>query len=408
MEGVNRDKGHTMMRTPTIGIARRGDRVLWRVYCGTDMNGKPIRHYRASKAEAEELARKLSKTIRRIGTAAGELTAAQTYDAAEAYRLLEEAHVDMGLAECVRQWLAQSRDVLSVSTMPLKDALRQYLERLPKTSEHHRTVGRMLGEFITAFGDARPMRDICKADVERFLAPVGAPKSHNLKRGYILAFLNWGRKQGHYPAGMYERVTGIEKRAVPYRPPVFFRSGTVASVMAWAERQDDAAMIVPRFALGFFAGIRTAEVERMVWGNVNFGDMTIRVETPKGETGTMPRLVSMSANLAEWLMPYAGEPDEPAGYDKNRLTAAKRRLDAELGNVGFTRPENRNVMRHTFATMHAAYHRNFELTAAEMGHGTSTAMLRRHYQSITTRADAEAFWNICPARSAAVLTADGA
>lgn len=384
-----------LLSHPTVVPEKRGERILWRVYCGTDMDGKPVRHYRNTKADADSLARDVGKRVRKVGTAAAELTAAQTYDAAEAIRLLHEARTDIGLAECARQWIAQSRDVLDASAMPLGDALKSYLARLPQNSEHHKSVERLLGGFADMFGDSRPMMEIVRADIEKFLAPYSTPKSYNLKRGYLLAFLNWGRKQGHYPAGLYERATCLDRKLVPYRPPVFFRAKTVAAIMEWAERQDDAALIVPRFALGFFAGIRTAEIDRMTWRDIHFDTMDIRVETPKGITGTPPRIVTMSENLAAWLAPYAGKDADSVGYRDNTLTEAKKRLDAEL-KMRFTSQENRNVMRHTFATMHAAYHKNFELTAAEMGHGISTVMLRKHYQSITSLADADAFWNIKP------------
>ena len=110
----------------------------------------------------------------------------------------------------------------------------------------------------------------------------------------------------------------------------------------------------------------------------------------------------MSENLKMWLENYCVvseikdlAEDLSICGDQSIATNAKRALLKAEG-IDMLNDDMRNVARHTFATMHCAMHRNFELTASEMGHGASTVMLMKHYKSITTKADAEKFWSIVP------------
>jgi len=369
-------------------------RELWRVYCGTDATGKAVRHYRATKAEAESLAREIGARVRRVGDAASILDAAQIYDASEAILTLAAAGAKITLTDCARQWVEKNGGTVLREGTSIRDCIDSYMKRFDG-GKHASIVGRALLKLCQMTGGDRPMSDVTRREVEAYLAQFENNKTHNLNRGYVMAWLNWSRKNGMYSRNRYEDCLNIERRKEPYRRPAFFDAERVEKIMRWAEARPDFDRIVPKFAIGFFAGIRSEEVSRMDWTHIHFDDMTIRVEQPKGVEGTPPRVVTMSENLAAWLRPCA-KPSGKVGYGHSWITECKKQLADETG-IDFTSDDNRNVMRHTFATMHAAFHRNYELTASELGHGASSAMLMRHYKSVTSKADAEAFWSIFPA-----------
>ena len=58
-------------------------------------------------------------------------------------------------------------------------------------------------------------------------------------------------------------------------------------------------------------------------------------------------------------------------------------------------PWGHDIMRHSFASYHLAYHASPDKTAHELGH-RDTQMLYRHYRQLVTREAAEAFWAIWP------------
>ena len=64
-------------------------------------------------------------------------------------------------------------------------------------------------------------------------------------------------------------------------------------------------------------------------------------------------------------------------------------------------PTRRNGLRHAFCTYHFALHANENLTAAQAGN--SPAMIHAHYKGLATRAEAEAWFNIMPAKSDNVI-----
>ena len=165
--------------------------------------------------------------------------------------------------------------------------------------------------------------------------------------------------------------------------------------MRAAEAQPDADMLVPRLALAFFAGIRTAETFRMKWGDIKFASGDIRVESPKGVAGTPPRLVTMSANLKAWLLRYQMDDALPIGYDEEKFCKRKAEVVKSIGVEWNTR-DNRNVARHSFASYHIAIHRDLAKTACELGHGESLSMLKAHYWGLVDADDAKTYWQIMP------------
>lgn len=388
-----------LLTKPVVSEAHRKNpdgtvRENWLVYCGTDLDGSAVKYYRNSEKKAKELAKQTADKVKRIGQAAVTLTAAQTYDAAEAFQTLQDAQAGISLSECARQWLERNRDALECKTARICECVDEYMTRFDRSKYHYHTVKNALAKFVTPFGDQRRMSELDRATVESFLGLYDNPKSFNLNRGYVLAFLNWARKNGRFTQSQYNACLCVERKKEPYRRPMFFTADKVESVLRWCEGQPDADMLIPKFAIGFFAGVRSDEIARMDWRDVHFAESEIRIETPKGVTGTPPRIVGMSPNLSAWLKPYAKESGKLC-YSESVITERKKKIKEETG-VDFDAADMRNCARHTFATMHAAYHRNFELTAAEMGHGASTVMLMKHYKSITNKTDATAFWNIMP------------
>ena len=61
--------------------------------------------------------------------------------------------------------------------------------------------------------------------------------------------------------------------------------------------------MLPFWAIGAFAGLRRAEIERLSWSEVDFDAGVIEVKASKCKTATR-RLVTIQPNLREWLAPY--------------------------------------------------------------------------------------------------------
>jgi hypothetical protein len=64
-------------------------------------------------------------------------------------------------------------------------------------------------------------------------------------------------------------------------------------------------------------------------------------------------------------------------------------------------PARRNGLRHGFVSFHFALNANENLTAAEAGN--SPAMVRKNYKGLDTKAEAEKWFNIQPAKAENVI-----
>jgi len=62
--------------------------------------------------------------------------------------------------------------------------------------------------------------------------------------------------------------------------------------------------MVPFLAIGAFAGLRSAEIERLDWSEVHLADRFIEVKAAKAKTASR-RIVPITENLAKWLASHA-------------------------------------------------------------------------------------------------------
>ena len=60
--------------------------------------------------------------------------------------------------------------------------------------------------------------------------------------------------------------------------------------------------VLPYLAIGLFAGLRRAEIERLDWSEIDFESGLIEVKAAKSKTAQR-RFVTIQPNLREWLLP---------------------------------------------------------------------------------------------------------
>src|SRR5208337_4928637 len=63
---------------------------------------------------------------------------------------------------------------------------------------------------------------------------------------------------------------------------------------------------LPALAIGAFAGLRSAELERLEWSDVDLVGKYIELRASKAKTASR-RIVPIADNLAQWLAPFAGQ-----------------------------------------------------------------------------------------------------
>jgi len=143
--------------------------------------------------------------------------------------------------------------------------------------------------------------------------------------------------------------------------------------------------------LGGFAGLRTVEVARMSWEDIDCKNKQIHVrpEVSKQHDGMLQRIVDMTEPLIKRIKFFEKKKGRIVTGSMEALYERRRKVALALGWEGW--PDN--ALRHSFATFHLGRCGNAGLTAYQMGH-TSTAMVLRVYAVPAARADWKAFWRI--------------
>ena len=272
--------------------------------------------------------------------------------------------------------------------------------------EQRRSLGALRGAarfFGEALGEETPVDELSAKRVAAALERFRSPETANSHFRRLRLAINWAVREGLLETSP---IAGLAPRRVDWREPAWLAPERVERILRTAEAHPGPAEagIGAFLALGFLAGVRTEEILRAKWEDLDLDGSVLRIPRPKGFTrGRRPRLVELEPSAAAWLRKWrdwtaehrGGEATGRIVRDEHGIRDWKaRRLDpADVWGGGATH----NAARHTYATMHVAAFRNAAATALNLGHGRSTEMLERHYRGLVPRSVAETYWRILPA-----------
>ncbi len=151
-------------------------------------------------------------------------------------------------------------------------------------------------------------------------------------------------------------------------------------------------------AIGAFTGLRTEEIKRLEWEDIQSTRGVVEVKARNSKTKRR-RLVPINSALTAWLALY------PAGSGKvfSRPRAEERaHLYAE--RLGVKWPPN--GLRHSYATYRVGVTQDMPRVALEMGN--SPAIIERFYKELATESEAKAWFAIMPKQPANVVAMKGA
>jgi integrase len=147
--------------------------------------------------------------------------------------------------------------------------------------------------------------------------------------------------------------------------------------------------LIPCIAIGAFAGLRRAELERLDWKEINFQSRLIEVTARKAKSARW-RFIKIKPNLLLWLKPYARSngPVAPPNFRKLLERAQKAAGIKDWPN---------NALRHSFASYYLAHFKKAGAAelALEMGH-TNANLVFQHYRELVKPSEAKHYWNIVP------------
>jgi integrase len=146
----------------------------------------------------------------------------------------------------------------------------------------------------------------------------------------------------------------------------------------------------PCIALQAFAGVRSEELLRLTWADLERRKGFIEITAGKAKTAQR-RLVPISLNLTQWLTvaPHRDERvwphSKPYLFEAMRDATAKAKVEWKA-----------NGLRHSFISYRLAANKDVAAVALEAGN--SPTMIFRHYRELATEEEAKDWFGILPAK----------
>src|SRR5438552_3921436 len=357
-----------------------------------------------SLADAKERAREVARAIINGRAAVLELTNADREGYVGALELLRPLGIPLhgaveeyvaarshlageSLLSAVKEHSRRRHHVIDKRVPEIVEELLAAKERDGLSQRYIQTLRSHLNRFAAAF--QTNIGSVAARFIEEWLAAqkIGARARNNIRMSIITLF-HFGRSRGHLPKGQPTEAEEVAKAKDRGGKIGILTPKQLASLL---DRGDDEPKLY--FAIGAFTGLRSAELIRLEWDDVNFARGHIQVAKGKAKTATR-RLVPIQPNLMRWLSPYRAR----AGLVFASEHAASRSI-ARAKNVIGDWPTN--ALRHSYATYRLAQCQDTARVSLEMGN--SPQMLFRNYRELADEGDAAAWFAVAPAPAANVV-----
>jgi integrase len=350
-------------------------------------NGKRKRSFFETREQANAFAAFKNAELRKYGAQGSEFSS----------RLREEA------AECVERLSAYGKtltDATDFLVAHLKASERSITaaELVPQLIDAKKADGASkryvqdlrsrLPRFAKKF-DGKMVATITASEIDNWLRalPVGPTTRNNFRRTLVMMF-NHAIARGYATSNPAEKTA---KAKVVDSPPGILTVQQTARLLEAASPE-----LLAHVAIGAFAGLRRAELERLDWTDVHFDDADLIEVTAQKSKTARRRFVKIQPNLREWLLPLRKH------TGKVTCDNFPKQFEAARQSAGITEwPDN--ALRHSFASYHLAHFKDAAALALEMGH-TDIGMIFNHYRQLVRPKDAERYWSIRPSTSEKVVS----
>jgi integrase len=214
-------------------------------------------------------------------------------------------------------------------------------------------------------------------------------RSHNNFLRTIKTFLRFAQNHG-WLSKEADLLSRVEKRSERPTPVEIFTPAQIAALFKHASPD-----ISPCLALSAFAGLRSEEVLRLDWSDVERRPGFIEVAAHKAKTQAR-RIVPISHNLARWLAIAPRKGQRVWLHSKAWFFEAMRNT-ANAAKINW----KQNALRHSWISYRLAEIQDVNRIALEAGN--SPQMIFRHYRELATPEQARTWFSIAPAASKKVI-----
>jgi integrase len=337
-----------------------------------------------TKEEAEIVAQQKRVEYQNFGTSLEEMPDSARAEAARLWKQLGELGVT--LTEAVEYYFKHARP--DAGERLVKEVIDEMLAKRRRdghSAAYLQVQKSVLGTFSKAFGQ-RKIHTIISRDIEEWIHgnTDWKPRTRLNYQRDLSTLWNYAVRKKYAAVNPLE---ALDAPIIPNEPPGILTVKQAGALLETARRERKGDMLAA-VAIGLFAGLRPAEIERLAWAEVDTDALLIEVTAKKAKT-RQRRHVTISVNLAAWLKIIKirkGNVTPPGPVHEKIVPMAKA--------VGID-PWPHDALRHSFASYYLAEHKDAARTALELGHGNQD-MLFRNYRELVKHSEAEKYWKICP------------
>jgi len=253
----------------------------------------------------------------------------------------------------IKEVKARTERERSISLNALFDDYIAKLQRNHRSAFYIKQFSWLRGYFKEFLEEK--VSDLKPSDLNYALEPLSSGNFNSNLR-LIRAVLNHGIKKGWLKANPALQLETRHRLPVEFQP---LPNEIVRGMLMDAATTPKRLGLLPFLVLGFFAGIRRAELLRLKWEHIRMDEpephVFLQARISKTKRKRWPPL---PANAVEWLRLYIQEAGPPTpeefilDYSANRLRAARQRnYEAATGKGAKCPP---NALRRTFASNYIA------------------------------------------------------
>ena len=220
-------------------------------------------------------------------------------------------------------------------------------------------------------------------DVARFFDGLKlSPRSYNNFLTTLRTFFGFAQRHS-WLSKEADLLARVEKRNEKRTPVEIFTPGELTALF-----KNASAQVAPCLALAAFGGLRSAEILRLDWSDIERRSGFIEVAAHKAKTATR-RIVPIANNLASWLAIAPRDGHRVWPHSKDRFFKAMVRA-ADNAKIKW----KQNALRHSFISYRLAEIHDVNRIALEAGN--SPQMIFRHYRELATPQQAATWFAIVP------------
>jgi len=309
----------------------------------------------------------------------------------EAFKILRRQPLIAEAAKHYAAYLERQRTMQAVKFSAVVDEFLKAIETKGRSARYIEDCTSRLSRASKAFRGY--IQRITSSDIEAWLDSIkAAGRTRNNYRATLCTLFSFARSRGYLPRN--ERTEAeMTMKASDRGGEIGVYTPKELSVMLTGIE----AKFLPLVALGAFAGLRTAEIHRLEWQDIDLHGENIVVGKHKAKTGQR-RIVPILPALKAWLEPHAKAtgPIIPQYSGDAPLLRAFRQalkpLRVEMVHNG---------LRHSFASYRLATVQSADQVGLELGN--SPRKLFQNYHELVTPAQGHKWFSVMPEQPGKVV-----